>query len=594
MSQTATAVSTKTAADLKNNADINKKAGEGQKENGEKNKLHQIARNGTIAEARKLLATGYDVNTLDEHNHNALWEACSAIKVEMVEFLIDKGAKAMPNLMMEIDKIKRKGQKVLIMDTPLLGLKILQNRLNNDATPDMVKISWNQIFEKIKSQIKIENSLIMKENTVSLTILADGKIKFELRTFTAEEAMSLMSENSSLKHGQVFDRKTGQAIVHKYKNQMLGCSVSHYRLPPLIFFYSHIEETTFEFIVRNLSFLKSMGYSKFCFEFDYDQNLDSVIENMEGGVLQKDREPNWHKQFVITAAFLKKIKEQKDWLSYHGIDLVLGPLRDVKTVDAVAENASIIKARDACMAEKLAMHTNLAEGGTITILGGGHASFLPKLVKTASNNAFNFQLYHCYNSKNQSAESIRAVLQAELHGGVVEGASVGPLHGFSVKQLDEAGPGGLSAMDKAFQMNIQAQITEPSYESYLGVKEKDETENLKILKSIFKLPFIAGVQADSFAVDALLYVNSITDYKEVEELISSKINLVHPIRINKVLEQHNAKGKYVLIVPDINRALMDIKPGNKNAEKGEPGNAMAIYQVSLNEQPASKLGFVKK
>lgn len=61
--------------------------------------------------------------------------------------------------------------------------------------------------------------------------------------------------------------------------------MSKYKLPPLVLFESHADRSVTDFLIRNLDYLREVGYTKICFELPKGLALAAVIQQMRMAIM---------------------------------------------------------------------------------------------------------------------------------------------------------------------------------------------------------------------------------------------------------------------------------------------------------------------
>jgi len=537
-------------------------------------KLHQLVKTGDVNAVRTYLGNpgaGFNINAVDREGHNALWIAAEALNEPMADLLLAYGATVIQNTQAYVGKNKK---DKFVADTALKALKQVQAELKK--TPQKIFSSTIQthtnLFRKFKARFNVEVQPFSSYETGSLE--DDGRLLVGIRSKT-----QLLSGAENSHELRVTDVNGRETIVAYNGRVVSGDSKAKYKLPPLIFFMHHRDDTTFKLIVRNFEFLRRLGYSKLCFETDHDVRLEDIDTENYGRVFsdpafQREHTAKDIEEIKVHHEFLAQVKTQRHWLKFEGIDMSFGMgARTSATAKAIITTDAITQVRDEFLAPRLVKATDEAQGGTITILGFAHEGVLSHLVAMGSENAFQFQIYHCFSSqhpdeKNEAYRIVRAA--AENKGGVGKNDTAHTR--FKTTRLDAAVENGIFIMDSTFQANIilaaqtldpnkvlNAFALEPQYA--IVIKSSDLSGKLAALQQLLGLPCDAGIH-ESGRVDVLLYLKSFEDAKGLNAHIHQKLPLVKPLQF--YVSRDSNKGECVAVIPDTNM---------------EKGNEPAIVQA---------------
>lgn len=524
-------------------------------ESSAKTALHRAAEGNKPEAVDWLLKHSADPNCIDRNGKTPLHYATQNLNEAMIDRLLEGGAKVLTSI----------DYKTGTANSPLETMvklkaeheKSIKNIDKNNLATNEAKIESllkealiiNRIIQKIKSIINKEATELAQNPHLNIEAIhfdEFGKFYFG----TTKDILKIKNAATS-KNISAIDFNSNKEIILSYngkavRNPLLMIE-RQYFTPPLVFFVDHRDPSTFQFILRNLPFLKSLGYSSICFEHDHDKTLAETMAIFKKFIESAPLKPSAEDMQNIKIAklhldFFKQLELHK-WLKFVGIDAALGNLRSESFKDLFVR-PEMSDARETEFARKLVLETDRTNGGTIAIVGLEHNGIQKKLVEYGSSSALSYQYYFYYSRAFFDVEPSKYFLGLDYK------------FDFPLQKIESSKE--TAEKERIIKTNILIEILKNQrpldYVQYLT----EDTCDLKILKDHFKVPFVAAVDKDH-TVDALLPVKDFKEYQFVTALLYKKLNLEKPIRL-----QINEKGEFMLVLPRINKE-----------------NARCIYNVSL-------------
>lgn len=409
-----------------------------------KTALHFAVEKGHFNVVKWLLEQGADINVQDTSHQTALSLAALSLNIEMVTLLLTYHPKT---LVFTSDTVAL---------TPIAGtfsekyISISSAKAKQLSRDNLIALGKaTKIIQLLRPIMTLEaQQYSMKHN-------------FDATKLTRTGQMVFATQHDFIKNGSMdaavniteYDLNNNKQTLRKFNGKDVNNApvkdIPTYTLPPLVFFMDHNDDATFELIVRNFEYLKKLGYTRLCFEYDHDRNFAQTLKDFHQGLTgfendastastRHERElSRLHADMLkIHMDFFGKVLKQP-WLKYVGVDSALG--LSARTLNgffsSLVQTKLMDDVRETSFAERIIHETNLCQGGTISILGGAHYGVQQKLIEYGASSALKYQFYYCskkpiLDSKEALRRSLRSVsfelglIEIDILKGVEQGDKI--------------------------------------------------------------------------------------------------------------------------------------------------------------------------
>ncbi|WED43274.1 hypothetical protein [Legionella cardiaca] len=316
-----------------------------------------------------------------------------------------------------------------------------------------------------------------------------------------------------------------------------------YKLPPLVLFESHADRSTTDFLIKNLDYLKKVGYKTFCFEIEVGQSLEKLIEFQRTIIQQQtkliaamdSRHPEYEKlvEQLRTVGYKQQLLlELKDsGLEFRAIDT---------SVQSQLKTGINSLERNETLAKNTLAAANEVDGGVIVLTGFGHCIYQQMIADFDKEHAKDYLWFHLHNPDYETAVHKKLVTAYQNEG------------------YQKYFPLGVSVIDVSQTADVEQRIKEDiSRKCYNYESEEVCTSTASILKILIGSEVSAHLRTDGeHHVDAVVSVEEYTTKHGTNEsdfLQDLKITLQKiPYEVHDLSTSFSKSSGNHVIIRDIN------------------------------------------